>query len=193
MHSDRKQHRHDHDEQVFVFRNLRKPARLSALVYDADVSRSLGDLPAYDEVGYDLSGHIVHLEGKQGLVCVELGLKDGRNCGPDCTGRKRRNEHHRNEHRTWHLVGEVDHASSGCQRSCKHLPLATEVPELHPKGGREGKRHAEQKRGFLQQNPRFAWASKGTFDHRAIHVDGVESRRNGRDDATHHDGKPNNT
>ena len=72
------EHRHHKDhQQVFLTADHRQPASLRALVDDADLTGTLGDLPHDDEEGRKLGGDVVHHQGEQRFIGVPLGLEEG--------------------------------------------------------------------------------------------------------------------
>ena len=81
------QHRDDDDvQQIFVIADLRQPAKLSGLVYDADLAGALGGFPDDDKIRDKLGRNVVHHEGEQRLIGVPFGLEDGRYKTPYRTG-----------------------------------------------------------------------------------------------------------
>jgi hypothetical protein len=70
--------------------------------------------------------------------------------------------------------------------SDKNLTLPAQVPELHLECRGKGQRDAEQDGNLLQQYPGFSSRPKGTIDKGPIDVDGVESSKDCRNDATNH-------
>ena len=179
-------------QQVLVGADLRQPAGLGVLIDDADFARALGHFPEDDEIGNQLSRHIVHHQGEQSLIGVPLGLADGGNAAPDSTGHNAGNHHQHNEQPVGNLVSQQNHAGRGGKAAGQNLAFAANVPEAHLEGGSHRQRHAQKNCQVLTQNPGLPLGAEGTGEHGFVHADGVfagqSGGHHGADDQRQHNG-----
>ena len=192
IHGDGEQCHHKNIQQVLVATDLGQPAGHGALVNHADLAGALGHLPHDDEEGDQLSGHIVHHQGEQGLVGIPLCLEEGGNGSPDGACQNAGDDHNEDQQPVGDLITQQDHAGRGGKTAHQHLTFTADVPEAHLEGGGDGQRNAQQNGDVLEEDPDLPAGAEGALKDGLIDSNGVLAGEGGGDqrvdDQRQHDG-----
>ena len=187
VHVDIHEHCDDGDdddiEQILVVPDRGEPAGHGLLIYDADLSRSLGGLPDDYEKCYDLYCDIIHHQGEKCFVRIPLCLEKGRDKAPDCSCPHACDHHADDKKGSRQLIAQADHAGSRRQAADHDLALAAYIPETHAKGRRHSKGNTKEDSHLLQKHPEPSGSPEIAQEHGNVDLDRVIPRHSLSNDA----------
>ena len=142
------QRHHNQDNQQVIIADGRQLA-----VFQLAQGRRSARHPDHQEIAHQECCHIVHHQGKQGLIRSPLRPEQRRNHTPYRTGQQCRNKHQDQQQPLRDLTAQVEVHRDRAQYADQRLSFSADVPEAHPESRSQRQGNTKQDCDIFQEFP----------------------------------------